>query len=456
MDGSPFPTKNMKKLILLILLTNISYPQSLEQKISQMLMVGFSGKALTDTILINDLQIRGVGGVILFGGNVESPTQLNQLTNSLIAASQVPLFISIDQEGGRVVRLKAINGYSDTYTAEQIGFFNNEIDTRSWASLMAGWLDDANINVNLAPVADVNVNPISPAIGNLDRSFSKIPDSVFIHCKWFIDEFHQKNIFNCLKHFPGHGSAVTDSHLGFTDVTTTWSDSELIPYRKLIESGYDDFIMSGHLYNANIDPVYPASLSNNTLTKLLRDSLGFNGLIITDGMFMGAITNNYTFDEAVALAINAGNDILLYTTNKFGDKSLVDSVTNIVLNKIATGIITEERIDESYNRIMLKKQGLTNVQQYVDNILPDEYEIINYPNPFNNSTTINVRIPEAGLLSIKVYNMIGEEISEIANAYYQAGNYSFIFSSNELSSGVYLLRMKIGEKYLSHKIVLMK
>ncbi len=447
---------NMKKYLLILLLTNVSFTQSIEDKISQMIMIGFPGKTLTDTTLINDLKIRNVGGVILFGGNIESPTQLYQLTSSLRTNSKVPLFISIDQEGGRVARLRASNGYADTYTAEQIGIFNNETDARSWASLMAGWLNDVNININLAPVADVNVNPLSPAIGNLDRSFSRIPDTVYQHCFWFIDEFHKKDIFTTLKHFPGHGSASTDSHLGFTDITTTWADSELVPYKKLIENGYNDFIMSGHLYNANLDPLYPASLSNKVLTSLLRDSLGFDGLIITDGMFMGAITNNYSFDEAVTLAINAGNDILLYTANKLNDKSLVDSVVNIVVDKISKGIISEERIDKSYNRIMLKKQSLTDVHQYSDNILPEEYLLSSYPNPFNSTTKILVKIPEDGLLSIKVFNVIGEEISEIVNDYYRTGNYSFFFNANELSSGVYLLRMKIGEKYISHKIVLMK
>ncbi len=447
----------MKKILLILFLTNVLFAQSLEQKISQMIMVGFPGKTLTDTVIINDLQNRKVGSVILFAGNIESPSQLNQLTAQIQSYSTIPVFIAVDQEGGRVARLRETNGYSSTYTAYQVGtIFNDESINRSWASLMAGWLDDANINLNLAPVADVNVNPESPAIGYLDRSFSRIPDTVFSHCGWFIDEFHKKNIITCLKHFPGHGSASTDSHLGFTDITTTWSDSELIPYIKLIQNGYDDFIMSGHLFNAQIDSVYPASLSYNTLTRLLRDSLGFDGLIITDGMFMGAITTNYTFDKAVELAIKAGNDILLYTTNKLSGKSLVDSVVNIVIDKISKGIISEERIDESYNRIMLKKQSLTNVHQPSDDILPEEYLLSSYPNPFNSTTKILVKIPEDGLLSIKLFNVIGEEISEIVNGYYQTGNHSFFFNANELSSGVYLLRMKIDDKYLSHKIVLMK
>lgn len=448
----------MKKLLLIILLANCSFAQpDLRHKISQMLMIGFGGKTVSDTMLINDLSEREVGGVILFAANIESPTQLNQLTTQLKSLSKTPLFISVDQEGGKVARLNATNGYQTTYSAYKIGtYFNNEFDTRSWAGQMATWLSDAGINIDLAPVADVDVNPTSPAIGNLERSFSKIPDLVYQHCFWFTDEFHQQNIMNTLKHFPGHGSAATDSHLGFTDITNTWADSELIPFKKLIDSGYDDFIMSGHLFNSNLDPDFPASLSNKVLTGLLRDSLKFNGLVITDGMFMGAITNNYSFDYAVDLAINAGNDVLLYTTNYLNGKSLVDSVVNIVMNKISEGKISEQRIDESYNRIMMKKSMLTGIKNLAEKIIPGEFEITNYPNPFNSFTQINVRIPVAGLLGIKVFNIIGQEVSEIVNDYFTAGQYKFSFNANELSSGIYLLRMNIGDNYFSHKIILMK
>ncbi|MBI5661652.1 MAG: T9SS type A sorting domain-containing protein [Ignavibacterium album] len=448
----------MKKFLFILLLTHTCFPQAdLYHKISQMIMVGFSGKTLTDTVILNDLQTRGVGSVILFSGNIESPTQLNQLTTQLHSLSLTPLFIAIDQEGGRIARLRETNGYTATYSAYQIGtIFNDESINRTWASLMAGWLKDAEINLNLAPVADVNINPESPAIGYLDRSFSNIPDTVYNHCNWFIDEFHQKNILNCLKHFPGHGSATTDSHLGFTDITNTWADSELIPYIKLIQNGYDDFIMSGHLFNAEIDSVYPASLSNKTLTGLLRDSLGFDGLIITDGMFMGAISNNYTFDEAVELAINAGNDILLYTTNKLSGKSLVDSVVGIVMNKISEGKITEQRINESYNRIILKKQQLTNVNQNNSEFLPDEFELVNYPNPFNAQTNIVVRIPVDGNLSIKIFNIVGEEVAEIMNDFTSAGTYKFSFNADKLSSGIYFIRMKMQNKIITHKAVLLK
>ena len=446
----------MKKLLLLLLLTNVSFPQSLEHKIAQMLMVGFQGTELTDSTIINDIQLRKIGGVILMGYNITSPSQVQQLTTSLQLNSEIPLFISVDQEGGRVARLRATNGFTATKTAFEIGNINKPDTTRAWASLMAGWLQQSGFNVNLAPVADVNVNPTSPAIGNLDRSFSANPDSVFYHCNLFIDEFNNRNIFTTLKHFPGHGSANTDSHLGFTDITNTWSDSELIPFSKLIQSGYNDFIMSGHLFNANLDSTFPASLSDKVMTNLLRDSLGFEGLVITDGMFMGAITNNYTFDKAVELAINAGNDILLYTTNKIAGKSLVDSIVSIVQYKISLGIISESRIDASYQRIMQKKQTITNIHLASQTKVPLDYGLINYPNPFNATTNILVKNPANGNLTVKVYNVIGQEVAEIVNGYYHSGNHTFLFNANELASGIYVIRMNIDEYSASHKIILLK
>jgi beta-N-acetylhexosaminidase len=447
----------MYKILLLFFLTNISLPQvPLEHKIAQMLMVGFPGTELTDTMIVNDIQLRKIGGVILFAGNITSPGQIQQLTESLQSKSEIPLFISVDQEGGRVARLNETNGFASTKTAFETGLINNEDTTREWASLMAGWLYQSGFNVNLAPVADVNVNPLSPAIGFKQRSFSGIPDSVFHHCSWFIDEFDKKNIFTTLKHFPGHGSADTDSHLGFTDITNTWADSELVPYQKLIQNGYDHFIMSGHLFNANLDSVYPASLSHKVMTDLLRNSLNFNGLIITDGMFMGAISNNYTFDKAVELAVNAGNDILLYTANKLNGKSLVDSIVGLVLNKISLGIITEDRIEDSFSRIMQKKQVLTNIYTASGENTPSEFGLSNYPNPFNSSTNVYVKIPLSGNLTVKVFNVLGEEVSEIADGFYNSGDYVFYFNAGELASGIYLLRMNAGDNYYSHKIVLVR
>jgi beta-glucosidase-like glycosyl hydrolase len=171
---------------------------------------------------------------------------------------------------------------------------------------------------------------------------------------------------------------------------------------------------------------------------------------------MGAISNNYSFDEAVELAINAGNDILLFTTNKLSGKSLVDSVVGIVMNKISQGKISEQRINESFNRIMQKKQELTSVYQNNADFIPANFELLNYPNPFNAQTTVVVKVPIEGNLSIKVFNVTGEEVAELFNDFKTAGTYTFNFNADKLASGIYFIRMKMMNKILTHKIVLLK
>ncbi|MGQ9798801.1 MAG: T9SS type A sorting domain-containing protein [Ignavibacterium sp.] len=173
-------------------------------------------------------------------------------------------------------------------------------------------------------------------------------------------------------------------------------------------------------------------------------------------MFMGAISNNYSFDETVELAINAGNDILLYTTNKLNGKSLVDSVVGIVINKISQGKITEQRISDSFNRIIQKKQKITSIKYSNSEIIPKDYFVANYPNPFNATTQIVFYLPSDQNVSLKVFNTIGEEVIDLENNFYSAGTHNIHLNVNELSSAVYLLRMKAGEFYISHKIILLK
>ena len=244
------------------LLTNFVYAQTLRQKIGQMLMVGFINESIFMDTLLVDIQERNLGGVLLFQHNLRTPEQMRQLTAQLNQYAQTPLLIATDEEGGHVARLNEINGFSETYSAYQLGtIFNNEDTTRRTAAKMASWLSQVGINTNLAPVVDVNVNPNSPAIGHWGRSFSDDPWTVYRHANWFIEEFQNKQIITTLKHFPGHGSATEDSHLGFTDITETWSRDELIPYQQLCANEYQEMIMVGHLYNANLDSIYPATLS---------------------------------------------------------------------------------------------------------------------------------------------------------------------------------------------------
>ncbi len=456
----------MKKILLVlftIMLSNITTnsQETLHSKIGQMIMVGFQDTDGLKDSLLYDIANRNLGGVILFGHNLENPTQIIDLTTELKLPAETPLFISTDQEGGVVARLKAINGFATTYSAFQLGtIFNSEDSTRAQSSLMAGWLKDSGINVNLAPVVDVNVDPTSPAIGKLNRSFSSDPFLVYQHATFFIEEFHNKNIATTFKHFPGHGSAQTDSHLGFTDITNTWTDKELIPYTELFADGYEDIVMTGHLYNANWDSLYPASLSDYAIKNILRDSLGFKGVVMSDEMFMQAITNNFGFDEAVVRAVNAGTDILLFRTNEFEGKSIVNHVINLVAQKVNDGEISIATIDTAYNRVIALKNKwlISDVENlFADGeVVPDLYEISNYPNPFNPLTNIVVSISNPGKNKISVYNTLGEQISVLADQEFQTGKYKFSFDGSRLSSGVYLVVLENKNSIVSHKIILMK
>lgn len=447
-------------LILLGIFNSMLSAQTLRDKIGQMIWASFSGTVLHDTTKV-DLEKRNLGGVILFASNIENPTQVKTLTDTIKQFSKTPTFIAVDQEGGRVARLNSTNGFSTSYTAYKLGtVINNEDSTRKTASTMASWLAQSGFNVNLAPVADVNVNPNSPAIGKLDRSFSQNPETVFHHDEWFINEFNKKNILTCLKHFPGHGSALNDSHYGFTDITYTWSSSEFVPYQSLISRGYSDLVMMGHLYNANLDPEFPASLSKKVTTDILRNQMGFTGLTITDGMAMQALTLNYSFEDAVELAVNAGNDILLYTSVLRNGTSLVDNVINIIVDRINQGKIPLSRIEESYARIILLKSKygiITSIDQITNTGIPAGFVLSqNYPNPFNPTTTISFSLPTRSFVLLKVFDALGKAITTLLNEEISAGHHQIIFNGDHLSSGVYYYQIRAGDFSQTKKLILMK
>ena len=214
------------------------------------------------------------------------------------------------------------------------------------------------INLNLAPVADVKVNPFSPIIARLERSFSADPALVALHSGAFLDGLHDKGVRGTLKHFPGHGSAVGDTHLGFVDVTDTWGDGELTPYRTLIGAGKADAIMTAHIFNAKLDPELPATLSPAIVDGLLRQQLGYDGVVISDDMQMRAISDLFKLDKAFELAILAGVDIIAVANTVTYSGTVADRFITTVHRMLDEGIITEERIDQSFRRIARLK-GLT-------------------------------------------------------------------------------------------------
>jgi beta-N-acetylhexosaminidase len=342
---------------------------SIEDQIGQMLLVGFRGTELTyDNHIVSDIEDYNLGGVILYEKdgptqsrprNIESPEQLKELVTALKSYSEEDLFVAIDQEGGVVDRLKASYGFPASVSAQYLGEVNNEDTTRYRASVIANTLYEMGININFAPVVDLNINPESPAIGALGRSFSVYPDTVVFHAGLFIEEQKELGILSCCKHFPGHGSASSDSHLGLTDVTDTWTSIELEPYRQLINAQKCEMVMSAHVFNQNLDADYPATLSYEILTGILRDELGFDGVIVSDAMEMGAITENYGQEEAIEKAINAGCDILVFSNNTTSyNENVVPEAVAMILELIDEGKITEERIYQSYQRIIELKEEL--------------------------------------------------------------------------------------------------
>ncbi|MFA5803303.1 MAG: glycoside hydrolase family 3 N-terminal domain-containing protein [Melioribacteraceae bacterium] len=455
--------KNFCFLVVLILLginNSLIHSQTLREKIGQMIWASFTGTRLNDTIKV-DLQRRNLGGVILYAGNIVNPNQIKLLNDTIKLFSKTPSFIAVDQEGGKVARLNSTNGFKNSYTAYTLGtVFNREDSTRKSASTMASWLKQCGFNVNLAPVVDVNVNPNSPAIGKLERSFSQNPETVSQHGAWFIDEFNKKNILTCLKHFPGHGSALQDSHLGFTDITNTWLNSELVPYQSLFSQGYKDLLMIGHLYNAHLDSAYPASLSKNVTTDILRNQLGFNGVTITDGMAMQAITLNYSFEDAVEYAVNAGNDILLYTSVLRNGSSLVRNVIGIIEEKVNQRKISLNRIEESYNRIIQLKAKygiITSIDQITKASIPTGFVLYqNYPNPFNPATTISFSLPSRSFVSLKVFDALGKIVATLVNEDKSAGHHQVHFNGSQLSSGVYYYQLHAENFIQTKKLILIK
>lgn len=332
---------------------------TLDTKIGQMLLVGFGGTSLAAGSPILESVAQGrLGNIVLFGHNTTGAQQLRALTATLQASAPIPLLISLDQEGGYVSRLGPWAGLPLNYPAQYLGERDVEL-TRQQGATTAEILSGLGVNLNLAPVVDLNLNPRNPIVGNVQRSYSADPDVVFQHAQAAIEAHRERNVGTTLKHFPGHGSSRADTHLGFVDVTETWREIELSPYIQLLAAGDVDAIMTAHIFNAKLDPELPATLSRPIITDLLRTKLGYNGVVVTDDMRMRAISDIYAPEDAIFKAIDAGVDLIAISNNIPG-KSLVsaDQAFTIIRELVDTGRITETRIDESYQRVVGLKRKL--------------------------------------------------------------------------------------------------
>ncbi len=335
----------------------------LRTKIGRMFIVGLDSCAIKhNDPIIRKIHDYGVGGVILFGYNIppsstdsSSRDRLTRLCSSLHSMADYGLLVGTDQEGGRVMRLRSSKGYPELPSHAWLGRVDDEDTTRYYSELTADNLKDIGLNLNFAPCVDMNMNPDCPVIGKMERSFSADPSKVAEHASYFIDEHRKKGVLTAVKHFPGHGSSVSDSHNGLTDISLTWSPSELEPFRMLIENESCDMVMVGHIFNSQIDSLYPASLSEATVDGLLRKELGWEGLVISDDLGMKAINDNYPLEESLRLCINAGVDMLMLVAHATPER--LENSISLIESMVLSGEIPEHRITSAYIRIDKKLEG---------------------------------------------------------------------------------------------------
>jgi beta-N-acetylhexosaminidase len=332
-------------------------------RLGQLVLAGFRG---TEADADDDLRrlICGVrvGGLVLFGRNVVEPAQVTRLTDrarEIARECGAPsLLIAVDAEGGQVMRLRPDAGYAPTLSARDLGA-SHDLTLAELEGLRIGrMLRDAGINWNLAPVVDVGYNPANPVIVAYGRSFGADPRHVTALAAAWIRGMHGAGILTTLKHFPGHGSSFADSHHGFVDVTATADAAvELAPYRALMGERLADSVMTAHVFNRRLDRKFPATLSRKTVTGLLRDQLGFGGLVVSDDLRMGAIEGQYGIDRAAALTLGAGVDVALIADDRLPDgRSAAEVALGAIRHAVGTGRLSVERVTEALTRLRAFKQ----------------------------------------------------------------------------------------------------
>jgi beta-N-acetylhexosaminidase len=358
--------------LFIILFSNVVYANSTElsRAAGQMMLVGFGGTAIDEhSSIVKEIKKYHIGGVILDYTNVNNPAQLKRLTSQLQFYAKkyhdYPLFIALNQEGGLINTIKPSQGFNnkDDPSQFELGKTNNQKRIYDSAYKRALLLKEYGINLNLAPVADLNINPNNPAIGKLRRSFGDDVNQVTEDLLSSINAYKKANVFCTLKHFPGLGSATKNTDYHDTDLTNTWTNKELLPYQNLIQKdNICQFVMSSHLINANLDKNnLPASLSKSIITDLLIKKLHFQGIVITDDMDAAAIRQLMPAKTAIKKAVLAGNNIILYggtqDYNPYDDAELLYN-TLITLSK-NNPTIYSQIIKSSHKILKLKKILIT-------------------------------------------------------------------------------------------------
>lgn len=325
---------------------------TIEEKIGQLIFAGIDGTTMTHETrqLIHDYK---VGGIILFANNMTSHKQTIELLQQIKNANEqnkLPLFLGVDQEGGRVERLS--EEIKKLPAAMRVGEQDNPDLSFEFGKLLSQQVKLYGFNLNFAPVLDINSNPNNPVIG--ERSFGNTAEMVSQHGIKVMEGIQSENIIPVIKHFPGHGDTDTDSHFELPQVDKNLPElesQELIPFKRAIEAGAD-MIMTAHILLPHIDPDYPATLSKKVIHDLLREKLNFTGVIITDDMTMQGLTDHFEIGQAAVQSIQAGSDIILVAH----EYETIFSVYDALKTAIENDEINEDRLDESLERIIKLKE----------------------------------------------------------------------------------------------------
>jgi beta-N-acetylhexosaminidase len=339
----------------------IARPEFPAERIAPMIMVGFDGpnaKAGGVREMAAHIAAGRVGGICFIAKNAVSRPGVESITKLFHAASERwPLLMAIDQEGGNVQRLSSKLGFGFEPSPAKVSNTKSTDQSRKIYAAMATQMHKSGFNFNLAPVVDLGFERRNVLITQKGRTFGDDPASVIRYSRAFVAGHRDVGVLTALKHFPGHGSALRDSHEGAVDVTKTWRESELAPYTCLTQEGMVDSIMTGHLTHATLTEGLPASLSRPAIQDMLRGRVGFSGVVITDDLDMKAVRRKFSREEAVIRAVAAGNDILL-ATNDDSDRNLPLTMIRAVQKGIRDGRIDPDQVVASVKRIEALKARL--------------------------------------------------------------------------------------------------
>lgn len=328
---------------------------TLDQKLGQLIIVEYLGNSYTGSGLQYMIAQQYVGGVLYQQSNQNFAPPYDVISNvagfsrQAMKDAKIPLLIGTDQEGGLVNRLYLFHGYLPS-AAEMAATGNPQV-AYNQGSLAAKWLLQLGINADLAPVVDVHT--VDPPVLET-RMFGRDPNTVATYAGAYLDGLQQNNLAGCLKHFPGLGAINSDPHTGLPTVNRSLADLEnvdLMPYKLMIQKNHPAMIMSTDVLMPAIDPDLPAELSPKAITDLLRNQLGYDGVVITDGLYMQGISEKWTLSQAAVLSIMAGDDLVEGPYNVYQ----VGAVVSALKQAIQQGQLTIDRINQSVERILLMK-----------------------------------------------------------------------------------------------------